>query len=108
MYQVHLAQGAEQDLEELYDYVCRYDCVDNADSLLDELIILANSLSEYPERGSIPNELIGLGIKEYRQVFFKPYRLVYRIYPDIRQVSVYLIIDGRRDVQSLLERRLLR
>ena len=48
---------------------------------------------------------MALGIKEYRQTFFKPYRVIYRI--ERRRVYVYLIIDGRRDMQSLLARRLL-
>jgi toxin ParE1/3/4 len=39
-------------------------------------------------------------------VFFKPYRLIYRVV-DAR-VIVYLIVDGRRDMQSLLARRLLK
>ena len=48
---------------------------------------------------------MGLGIKEYRQVFFKPYRLIYRVMN--ADVVVYVIADGRRDMQSLLTRRLL-
>jgi toxin ParE1/3/4 len=49
--------------------------------------------------------LLGLRIKEYRQVFFKPYRLIYRVVA--RDVVVFVIADGRRDMQSLLARRLL-
>jgi toxin ParE1/3/4 len=63
------------------------------------------SLSRFPERGSHPRELLGLGIKEYRQTFFKPYRLVYRITDT--KVIIYLIVDGRRDMQAVLARRLL-
>jgi toxin ParE1/3/4 len=48
---------------------------------------------------------VGLGIKEYRQVFVKPYRLIYRVMG--ADVVVYVIADGRRDMQSLLTRRLL-
>ena len=58
-----------------------------------------------PERGSYPKELVGLGIKEYRQTFFKPYRVIYRVTGS--QVIVYLIADGRRDMQTVLARRLL-
>ena len=46
-----------------------------------------------------------LGIKDYRQTFFKPYRVIYRV--DGQRVYVYVIVDGRRDMQSLLARRLL-
>ncbi len=52
-----------------------------------------------------PPELAALGIRAYREVFFKPYRLIYRV--EKRRVVVFLIADGRRDMQSLLARRLL-
>jgi toxin ParE1/3/4 len=46
-----------------------------------------------------------VGIKEYRQTWFKPYRVIDRV--EGQQVIIYLIADGRRDMQSLLTRRLL-
>lgn len=104
-FQVLLTQGAEQDLEAIADYIAEFDCIANANHVLDELMTLAQSLSKFPERGSYPKELVGLGIKEYRQTFFKPYRVIYRVTG--QQVIVYLIADGRRDMQALLARRLL-
>lgn len=104
-FEVLLTEGAEQDLEALHDYLCEFDCVANANSVLDELMNVVESLSRFPERGSYPQELVGLGIKEYRQTFFKPYRLIYRITG--RKVIIYLIADGRRNMQSVLARRLL-
>lgn len=103
--EVVLTQDAEGDLEDLHAYIATYDSLQNADRVLDRLVEVAESLSTYPERGSIPKELRSLGIREYRQMFFKPYRLIYRVI-DAR-VIVYLIADGRRDMQSLLARRLL-
>lgn len=44
-------------------------------------------------------------IREYRQAHFKPYRLIYRV--SGKQVIIYIIADGRRDMQSLLMRRML-
>jgi len=49
--------------------------------------------------------LLHLGIREYRQTIFKPYRMIYRIIG--KTVYIYLIADGRRNMQALLERRLL-
>jgi toxin ParE1/3/4 len=100
-----LTEGAEQDLEAIYDYIAEFDSVANANHVLDALMDVVQSLSKFPERGSYPKELIGLGIKEYRQTFFKPYRVIYRVAG--RQVVIYLIADGRRDMQSVLARRLL-
>ncbi len=104
-FEVLLTQGAEQDLEAIHDYIAEFDCVANANHVLDQLVKVVESLSRYPERGSYPKELVALGIKEYRQTSFKPYRLIYRVTGN--QVVIYLIADSRRDMQSVLARRLL-
>lgn len=103
-FEVLLTQGAEQDLEAIHDYISEFDCVANANHVLDELMGAVESLSRAPERGSFPKELVVVGIKEYRQIFFKPYRVIYRVAGN--QVIIYLIADGRRDMQSVLARRL--
>ena len=78
-FEVSLTEGAEQDLEAIHDYISEFDCVANANYVLDDLMDVVESLSRLPERGSYPKELVGLGIKEYRQTFFKPYRVIYRV-----------------------------
>lgn len=102
---VLLTKGAEQDLEAIYDYIAGFDIVANASHVLRQLQEVMESLSRFPERGSYPKELVALGIKEYRQAAFKPYRVIYRLVGS--QVVIYLIADGRRDMQSALARRLL-
>ena len=104
-YKVLLTHSAERDLEAIYDYIAENDSQANANHVLDKLMELAESLATFPERGSYPKELLALGIREYRQAHFKPYRLIYRI--SGKQVIVYLIADGRRDMQTLLTRRML-
>jgi toxin ParE1/3/4 len=99
---VLLTDGAERDLESIYDYISEFDSVSNANH---QLMAIAESLAQFPERGSYPKELERVGIKEYRQTWFKPYRAIYRV--EGQQVIIYLIADGRRDMQSLLTRRLL-
>ena len=94
-YEVLLTQGAEQDLESIHDYIAEFDCVANANYVLDQLMKAVEALVKYPEKGSDPEELVALGIKEYRQTTFKPYRVI------------YLVVDGCRDMQSLLACRLL-
>ena len=104
-FDVLLTKGAEQDLEAIHDHISEFDCVANANHVLDELMAVVESLSTFPERGSHPKELVCLGIREYLQTFFKPYRVIYRVAGS--QVIIYLIADGRRDMQSVLARRLL-
>lgn len=104
-FQVSLTEDAARDLEELFDYIAEHDDPAKANHVLDRIEETVESLATFPERGSHPKELLSLGIREYRQTFLKPYRVIYRI---VRQrVYVYLIVDGRRDMQTLLARRLL-
>lgn len=102
---VFLTADAAGDLEELYQYIVRHDAPGKAEHVLTSIEKICNSLSTSPERGAYPKELLALGIRDYREVFFKPYRVIYRVMGDA--VYVLLIVDGRRDMQTLLQRRLL-
>ena len=66
---------------------------------------VVRGLARFPQRGAYPSELLALGIRDFRETAFKPYRVIYRV--EGRKVLVYLIADGRRDLQTLLSRRLL-
>ncbi len=102
---VLLTNDAARDLDELYDYIALYDAPQKADYVLEQIEKAFSRLSESPERGAYPKELPALGIREYREVFVKPYRIIYRVMD--KNVYVLLIVDGRRDMQTLLQRRLL-
>lgn len=102
---VFLTHGAARDLEELYDYISCHDVPGKAERALERIEKIFSSLSESPERGSYPKELLALGIRNYREVFFKPYRIIYQV--SGKSVHVLLIVDGRREMQTLLQRRLL-
>ena len=104
-FEVLLTEGAEQDLKSIHDYIAEFEGVANANEVLDAVMHVVESLSRFPERGNYSKELVGLGIKEYRQTFFKPYRAVYRVTGS--QVIICLIADGRREMQTVLARRLL-
>lgn len=104
-FEVFLTGDAACDLEELYQYIVRHDAPGKAEHVLMRIEKTLSSLSESPERGVYPKELLALGIRDYREVFFKPYRVIYRVMG--ASVYVLLIVDGRRDMQTLLQRRLL-
>lgn len=104
-YEVLLTEGAERDLESIRDYIAEFDSTASANYVLDRLLKVTKTPANFPERGSYPRELIALGIRDYRQTSFKPYRVIYRVLG--QRVYIHLIADGRRDLQSLLARRLL-
>jgi toxin ParE1/3/4 len=103
---VRLAEAAERDIEDIYRYIAFHDSLVNADRLLTALEDACLSVADMPERGNIPKELVQVGITDYRERHYKPYRIIYRILGN--DVVVYCVVDGRRDMQSFLERRLLR
>lgn len=104
-FEVLLTEDATRDLEEIHDYIGEHDDPGKMDHVLARLETAIERLATNPGRGSYPKELLALGIREYRQVVFKPYRIIYRVVE--RRIYVYLIADGRRDMQTLLARRLL-
>jgi toxin ParE1/3/4 len=106
LFKVHLTDDAAGDLEELYDYIALHDAPGKVEYVLDQIAHLFDSLSDNPHRGAYPQELSALGLREHREIFFKPYRIIYRVIE--RNIYVLLIADGRRDMQALLQRRLLR
>jgi len=102
---VYLTADAAGDLDELHQYIALHDAPGKAEHVLLNIEKALSNLSETPERGAYPKELLALGMRDYREIFFKPYRLIYRVDGDA--VHVLMIADGRRDMQTLLQRRLL-
>ncbi len=103
--EVFLTRGAERDLESIFDYIASHDSPARADAVLARMAAVLGKLAVFPERGSFPKELIALGIRSYRQVFFKPCRIIYQA--TTSGVFVVVVADGRRDMEALLTRRLL-
>ena len=102
---VQLTDDAVRDLEEICDYIEQHDAPGKADHVLEQIERAFGSLAKNPRRGNYPKELLDIGIREYREIFFKPYRIIYRVMGN--NVYVLVIADGRRDMQTLLQRRLL-
>jgi toxin ParE1/3/4 len=105
-YSALLIEDAETDLLDIYRYVAQNDSFENADRLLDKIEEAIIKLSTMLLRGHIPPELERIGVLEFREVFFKPYRIIYQVIK--LNVYVHCILDGRRDLQDLLQQRVLR
>lgn len=103
---VQLDIDAEDDLFEIYRYVALNDSIEQADRLFDSLKRACYSLRTVPLRGHIPPELQDIGVSQFREIRFKPYRIFYSI--DRATVTIHCVLDARRDMQTLLQERLLR
>jgi len=105
-YAVYLVEDAEKDLFDIYRYVSLNDSPEKAEKLLDQLEQTILNLETLPERGHYPPELERIGVREYREVFYKPYRIVYQIMKS--EVFIHCVLDGRRDLQDILQNMVLR
>jgi len=105
-YQVLVVAEAEEDMLDIYRYVLRADGRGRADHVLRKLQETCQGLAQMPHRGHNPPELERVGVRGYREGHFKPYRIIYQIVG--RKVFIHCVLDGRRAVQEVLERRLLR
>jgi toxin ParE1/3/4 len=104
-FNVRFTVAAREDLRGIHTYIAQYDSLGNADSVAREIVRAALALRDFPSHGAHPPELLAKGNRSYRQIFFKPYRILYRIRANT--VFVALIADGRRDIASLLAGRSL-
>jgi toxin ParE1/3/4 len=105
-FEVFLLDNAEKDIDEIYRYVRRHDSEEKAERLSQNMEEVILSLQTQPFRGHYPPELERIGVLEYREVFFKPYRLIYEVAGS--SVFVHCVLDGRRELRDILQQRLLR
>jgi toxin ParE1/3/4 len=105
-FNILLTASAEYDLLDLHFFVELNDSSARTDALLGKIEHTILSLDQMPQRGHHPPELARLGIHDYREIHFKPYRIIYEIVD--ADVLIHAVIDGRRDLRDLLTARLLR
>ena len=105
-HQVFLAAEAEEDIFDIYRYVLAGDGRDRADHVLAKLQETCQSLSRMPGKGHIPPLLERIGVRGFLEIHFKPYRIMCQIVD--KKVFIHGVLDGRRALQDVLERRLLR
>lgn len=102
---VRWAQAASLDVIEIVEFVKR-DRPDAARKLGHSFLTEASRLRRNPRQGKVVPELLEKGIGDYRQVVIVAYRLIYAVRTEF--IDVVAVIDSRRDVQSLVLRRLMR
>jgi plasmid stabilization system protein ParE len=104
-YAVLWTETARRDLEAIVDYIAE-DSLENALSVLDRLETRACALTTTPQRGRKVPELRTLDLHQYQELIENPWRIIDRI--EQGRVLVVAVLDGRRDLQSLLIDRLVR
>ncbi len=105
-YDVIFDQDAEDDLFDIYAFVAVNDSVERADRLFAALRRTCLKLRKLHLRGNIPTELFEIGVTEFRELHYTHYRIIYSL--ESTTVYVHCVLDGRRDIETILQERLLR
>jgi plasmid stabilization system protein ParE len=103
---VVILESAEHDLKELKDYIIKNFSVETWQITYDKIKTAIRNLKSFPYAGSIPEELEKLNLSQYRQVLSGMNRIIYEVRLNI--IYIHIIMDTRRDLKSLLTKRLLR
>jgi plasmid stabilization system protein ParE len=105
-YKIIILHSAEQDLKELKSYIVKNFSHATWQTTYDQLKKAIRNLKDFPHVGSTPDELEKLNLSQYRQILSGMNRIIYEVRQDT--IFIHIIVDGRRDIKSLLTRRLLR
>ena len=104
-FEILWAAVAENDLLGIVGFIAEDD-PEIALKILYKIKTSTVKLDHSPKRGRIVPELLKQGISRYREIVIKPWRVIYRI--EEKKVFVVSVIDGRRNVEDVLLKRLLK
>lgn len=102
---VHWTETARKDRHTIVDPIAE-DSVENALAVRESLRERAESRNDVAGRGRVVPELKAMDVDRYREPVERPWRIVYRIEAD--RVLAMAVLDGRRELRSLLLERLVR
>ncbi len=104
-YTVLLLEEAIKDIEAIYRYIRKSGNKKAAIDMVTNIRKACDSLSENPERGHIPTELLQITQFEYRQIIENKYRIIYQLVKP--NIFVFGIIHGSRNLGEVLRQRML-
>ena len=104
-YTVLLLEDAIKDIEAIYHCIRKSGNKQATKDMVINIRQACDRLSENPERGHIPAELLQIAQFEYRQIIEKKYRIIYKLAKP--NIFVFGIIHGNRNLGEVLRQRLL-
>ena len=105
-FQIVFLKSAEHDLKELKGYMIKNFGKDTWQASYIKIKDAVNTIGTFPLGGNVPEELERLNLTQYRQVVAGMNRIIYEVRQEI--IYIHIVCDTRKDMKSLLTRRLLR
>ena len=105
-FQVVFLKSAEHDLKELKGHMVKNFGKDAWQASYTRIKDAVNTIGTFLLGGNVPEELERLNLTQYRQVVAGMNRIIYEVRQEI--IYIHMVCDTRKDMKSLLTRRLLR
>jgi len=105
-YSIVILESAEQDLQEIKHYVTQRFSLKAWKKTSTQLKSTLKKLQQFPYSGNIPPEISMFELHQFQQMVCDMNRIIYEIRQD--QIIIHMIVDVRRDMKSLLMKRLMR
>ncbi len=102
---IRWTEEAARDLNEIAVLIAQ-DAPTAASDFVDRVDRAVEQLETQPRSGRVVPELERHNVTRYREVVLSPWRLFY--IADPRSVTILAIIDGRRNIEDILLRRVTR
>ena len=98
--------GAQEDLKDLRRYVTQRFGKPTWQETSQRIKEAVHTIQTLPHGGSIPAELADLSLQHYHQAISGMNRVIYEVREDV--IYIHIVCDTRRDMRTLLSRRLVR
>lgn len=97
---------AQEDTKDLRRYILKSFGAETWRQTSAELAVTFDNIKQFPQSGYVPAELSDFGGLNFREVLSGQNRVIY----EVRDATIYIhvVTDTRRDLQTLLQKRLLR
>lgn len=101
-YKILRTDKADEQLREIIFYIAEDSgSIDIALNYLEKIEAAINNLEDFPMSGSIPRYSI-LRKQGYRIIVVERHLIFYKVDDDKRIVTIYAIMDGRREYRNLI------
>ena len=103
---VFFLHSAEADLKEIRSYLLKHFGRETWQASYSKIKDSVAVIQSFPDGGNVPDELASLNLAHYRQVISGMNRIIYEVRGDT--AYVHIVCDARKDLRSVLTKRLLR
>ena len=103
-YRIEFTQWAEADIDGIVMYIAENDSIPRAVEVYLKIKEKIVSLEEFADRGRIVPELKRIRVMDYKELIYRPYRIVYRV--EHKTVFIIAIFDGRRYLDDIIYQRI--